>query len=153
MLKWETGSHGRLCADTVKEWLHAQGVDLVGIAGARDLILGYPPRPATALLPMANKEMLWWSLARPPSQMWTTASNACGSVPWAMPGKISVPGPFSCSDQAAPEPDPEQMHPALNQLIHGASMDSANGVAGRFLFNNLCCNLLEIIIPGRSTYL
>ncbi len=54
MLKWETDRYGGLCADSVKTWLHGQGIDLVGIARADDLILAYPPRPATALLPTAR---------------------------------------------------------------------------------------------------
>ncbi len=39
---------------TFKETLRTQGIDLVGIADARDLILGYPPRPATDLMPAAR---------------------------------------------------------------------------------------------------
>ena len=39
---------------TIKQWIHSAGVDLVGIADAADLILSYPPRPATALMPSAR---------------------------------------------------------------------------------------------------
>jgi len=38
----------------IKEALRAQGIDLVGIADARDLILAHPPRPATDLMPTAR---------------------------------------------------------------------------------------------------
>ncbi len=39
---------------TLKQWIRSSGVDLVGIADATDLILSYPPRPATALMPSAR---------------------------------------------------------------------------------------------------
>jgi len=40
--------------DSIKEKIMGAGVDLVGIAGAEDLILAYPPRPASALMPSAK---------------------------------------------------------------------------------------------------
>lgn len=36
-----------------------EGIDLVGIADARELILAYPPRPATALLPTAKSVIVF----------------------------------------------------------------------------------------------
>jgi len=41
-------------ASEIKEMVRHEGVDLVGIADAESLILAYPPRPATALLPSAK---------------------------------------------------------------------------------------------------
>lgn len=41
-------------AAEVKEMILAGGIDLVGIAEARELILAYPPRPAAALMPAAR---------------------------------------------------------------------------------------------------
>ncbi len=41
-------------AAVIKEMIMAQGIDLVGIADAKNLILAYPPRPATALMPTAK---------------------------------------------------------------------------------------------------
>lgn len=41
-------------AHQVREMVLAEGIDLVGIADARELILAYPPRPATALMPAAR---------------------------------------------------------------------------------------------------
>jgi epoxyqueuosine reductase QueG len=38
----------------MKEMILAEGIDLVGIADAQNLILAYPPRPATALMPTAK---------------------------------------------------------------------------------------------------
>ena len=44
----------RIDAPTVKKWIQAEGIDLVGIADARNLLLAYPPRPVTALVPFAR---------------------------------------------------------------------------------------------------
>lgn len=46
---------GDLKPDTpmVKEMILSKGIDLVGIADARELMLAYPPRPATDLMPGA----------------------------------------------------------------------------------------------------
>jgi len=41
-------------AATIKQSIQAHGVDLVGIADAANLILSYPPRPATDLMPSAR---------------------------------------------------------------------------------------------------
>lgn len=41
-------------SDWIKERIREAGIDLVGIAGAQDLILAYPPRPATAIMPSAR---------------------------------------------------------------------------------------------------
>jgi ferredoxin len=41
-------------AGRIKEMVLSEGIDLVGVADARELILAYPPRPATALLPEAR---------------------------------------------------------------------------------------------------
>ena len=38
----------------VKKAIQVQGIDLVGIADAQDLMLAHPPRPATALMPSAR---------------------------------------------------------------------------------------------------
>ncbi len=43
-----------ITASEIKRHLLAGGIDLVGIAGARDLILAHPPRPATDLMPTAK---------------------------------------------------------------------------------------------------
>jgi epoxyqueuosine reductase len=44
----------KIDAARIKEMILSEGIDLVGIADARELILAYPPRPATALLPEAR---------------------------------------------------------------------------------------------------
>lgn len=49
---------GEIDADLIKEMALGEGIDIVGIAGARELILAYPPRPATALLPSARSVVL-----------------------------------------------------------------------------------------------
>ncbi|MBW2220199.1 MAG: 4Fe-4S binding protein [Deltaproteobacteria bacterium] len=43
-----------ISSDSIKEKIMDAGVDLVGIAGAEDLILAYPPRPAAALMSSAK---------------------------------------------------------------------------------------------------
>ena len=48
------GKDNLLDAVTMKKLIRAEGIDLVGIADARNLILAYPPRPATALMPTAR---------------------------------------------------------------------------------------------------
>jgi epoxyqueuosine reductase len=64
-------------AGKVREMILAEGIDLVGIADARELILAYPPRPATALLPTA-KSVIVTAVAHsigaaraPDIRMWT----------------------------------------------------------------------------------
>ena len=41
-------------SDQIKEIILGEGIDLVGIADARKLLLATPPRPATALMPTAK---------------------------------------------------------------------------------------------------
>ena len=48
------GKNNLLDAVTIKKLIRAEGIDLVGIADTRNLILAYPPRPATALMPTAR---------------------------------------------------------------------------------------------------
>ena len=48
------GKDNLLDAVTIKKLIRAEGIDLVGIADARNLIVAYPPRPATALMPTAR---------------------------------------------------------------------------------------------------
>jgi len=42
----------------IKRLIRAEGIDLVGIADAHNLLLAYPPRPATALLPSAKSVII-----------------------------------------------------------------------------------------------
>ena len=64
-------------AGTVKEWIHAEGIDLVGIAEAGKLILAHPPRPATALMPTARSVIVMavahslGSVFAPDIMLWT----------------------------------------------------------------------------------
>lgn len=44
----------KIDAPTVMKLIQTEGIDLVGIADAQNLLLAYPPRPATALLPSAR---------------------------------------------------------------------------------------------------
>ncbi len=48
------GNTDKIDAATVKKWIRTEGIDLVGIADAQEMILAYPPRPVTALLPSAR---------------------------------------------------------------------------------------------------
>ncbi len=50
----EQKGKGITSAAEVKEMVRREGVELVGIADAGALILSYPPRPATAILPTAK---------------------------------------------------------------------------------------------------
>lgn len=43
-----------ITSDTIKEMLYDEGIDMVGIADAANLICALPPRPATALMPTAR---------------------------------------------------------------------------------------------------
>jgi epoxyqueuosine reductase QueG len=47
-------NRGKFNASTIKKLIQAEGIDLVGIADAQSLILAYPPRPVTALMPSAR---------------------------------------------------------------------------------------------------
>jgi epoxyqueuosine reductase len=61
----------------VKEWILAQGIDLVGIAHADHLILSHPPRPAKALMPTAKSVIVMavahtlGSVYAPDIMLWT----------------------------------------------------------------------------------
>jgi epoxyqueuosine reductase len=54
MTQSRQGKVDTLNSAALKELLFSKGVDLAGIADAKDLILGYPPRPATDLMPSAR---------------------------------------------------------------------------------------------------
>jgi len=64
-------------ADTVKAWILAQGIDLVGIARADNLILSHPPRPAKDLMPTAKSVIVMavahtlGSVYAPDIMLWT----------------------------------------------------------------------------------
>jgi epoxyqueuosine reductase len=49
-----SGENNLLDAVNIKKIIRAEGIDLVGIADARNLMVAYPPRPATALMPSAR---------------------------------------------------------------------------------------------------
>ena len=61
----------------VKQWILAEGIDLVGIADAGNLILAHPPRPATALMPTARSVIVMavahslGSVFAPDIMLWT----------------------------------------------------------------------------------
>ena len=48
------GNWEKIDALTMKKLIQAEGIDLVGIADAQNLLLAHPPRPATALMPSAR---------------------------------------------------------------------------------------------------
>jgi len=54
MLNTEPEQMEKIDAAAIKELIKAEGIDLVGIADAQNLILAYPPRPATDLMPTAK---------------------------------------------------------------------------------------------------
>jgi epoxyqueuosine reductase QueG len=64
-------------APTVKKLILDEGIDLVGIADARDLILAHPPRPATVLMPTARSVIVMavahslGSVYAPDIMLWT----------------------------------------------------------------------------------
>jgi epoxyqueuosine reductase QueG len=64
-------------SDTIKEKILNSGIDLVGIAGARDLILSYPPRSACSLMPSAKSVIVMavahslGSVYSPDIMLWT----------------------------------------------------------------------------------
>ncbi len=64
-------------AESVKAWILARGIDLVGIARADNLILSHPPRPATALMPTAKSVIVMavahtlGSVLAPDIMLWT----------------------------------------------------------------------------------
>jgi len=77
MMISETGNTGKMDAQALKQFIHTQGIDLVGIADARNLILAYPPRPATDLLPSARSVIVMavahslGSVYAPDIMLWT----------------------------------------------------------------------------------
>jgi epoxyqueuosine reductase len=64
-------------ARAIKELILAEGIDLVGIADAKNLILSYPPRPATDLMPTAKSVIVMavahslGSVYSPDIMLWT----------------------------------------------------------------------------------
>ena len=68
---------GKITASTIKKLIQAEGIDLVGIADARNLILAHPPRPATALMPTARSVIVMavahslGSVYAPDIMLWT----------------------------------------------------------------------------------
>jgi epoxyqueuosine reductase len=54
MNKDSLGMPDNIDSQTIKRWIRAQGIDLVGIADAENLFLAHPPRPATSLMPSAR---------------------------------------------------------------------------------------------------
>jgi epoxyqueuosine reductase len=62
---------------TIKEMLHEEGIDLVGIADARNLLLSTPPRPATAVMPTAKSVIIMGvahslgAVSAPDIKLWT----------------------------------------------------------------------------------
>jgi epoxyqueuosine reductase len=50
----DNGDRRKINASTIKKLIRAEGIDLVGIADAGNLILAHPGRPATALMPTAR---------------------------------------------------------------------------------------------------
>jgi len=74
-------------ADTVKAWILDHGVDLVGIAGADNLILSHPPRPAKALMPTAKCVIVMavahtlGSVYAPDIMLWTRSKMQTSRLP------------------------------------------------------------------------
>lgn len=54
MLNAESVQMEKIEATAIKALVKAEGIDLVGIADAQNLVLSYPPRPASALMPTAK---------------------------------------------------------------------------------------------------
>ena len=52
------GKNKSLDSITIKKMINAEGIDLVGIADARNLILAHPRRPATDLMPSARSAIV-----------------------------------------------------------------------------------------------
>jgi len=73
----KTGNTEKMDAPDLKKFILDQGIDLVGIADARNLILGYPPRPAAALMPSARSVIVMavahslGSVYAPDIMLWT----------------------------------------------------------------------------------
>jgi epoxyqueuosine reductase QueG len=68
---------GKVNASTIKKLIQAEGIDLVGIADAQNLILAHPPRPVTALMPSARSVIVMavahslGSVYAPDIMLWT----------------------------------------------------------------------------------
>jgi len=77
MLNVEFEQVGNINAAAIKELIKANGIDLVGIADAQNLILAYPPRPATDLMPTAKSVIVMavahslGSVYSPDIMLWT----------------------------------------------------------------------------------
>jgi len=77
MVNPEFGNSGKPDANELKKFIRDQGIDLVGIADAQNLILAYPPRPATALMPSARSVIVMavahslGSVYAPDIMLWT----------------------------------------------------------------------------------
>lgn len=54
MMISEFENTGKMDAPGLKKLIHAEGIDLVGIADAQNLVLAHPARPAAALMPSAK---------------------------------------------------------------------------------------------------
>ena len=54
MNKSDKGKMETIDAQKIKELIRAEGIDLVGVADAQDLMLAHPPRPVTALMQSAR---------------------------------------------------------------------------------------------------
>ncbi len=67
----------KINARTIKKLLHEEGIDMVGIADAAQLICAQPPRPATALMPTARSVIVlavahsMGAICAPPIKLWT----------------------------------------------------------------------------------
>ncbi|MBI9076514.1 MAG: 4Fe-4S binding protein [Desulfatibacillum sp.] len=68
---------GAIDSAKIKKMILAEGIELVGIADAKDLILAYPPRPATNLMPSAQSVIVMavahslGSVYSPDIMLWT----------------------------------------------------------------------------------
>ena len=77
MLKAEFEPMEKIDGLAIKELIKAEGIDLVGIADAKNLILSYPPRPATDLMPTAKSVIVMavahtlGSVYSPDIMLWT----------------------------------------------------------------------------------
>ncbi len=75
--KTETIEPVEIDARAIKELILAEGIDLVGIADAKNLMLAYPPRPATDLMPSAKSVIVMavahtlGSVYAPDIMLWT----------------------------------------------------------------------------------
>jgi hypothetical protein len=67
----------KIDAASIKELIYASGIDLVGIADAQNLILAYPPRSASDLMPTAKSVIVmavahsFGAVCSPDIMLWT----------------------------------------------------------------------------------